>query len=408
MTDSKPSDPAERALWARWILAWRLFGYAMILVVAGVGWVDLRSRPESRAVFVALLTGFTAWYVLFQVLGRDWFIRHAPWTLLYFAAAWIIWPLLIVQHPVAYALAGLLFPYTYIFLPARLAIPSGFVLGAVMFGAAMSWRRPRDLGSALTGITSIGSFMMLSLYIHAIIRQSRDRQRLIDELRATRHDLARAEREAGVLAERQRLAQEIHDTVAQGFVAVVTHLEAAESALSSDPATVRQHIEVAKSAARDHLTDARRMAWDLRADLTEGDSLHDVVKRLTRAWAGRTGVAAQVVVTGDETAINPDRGAALLQGLEEALRNVHRHAQASTVVVTLSYLGDGVALDVHDNGRGLPAERLGERARDGSGFGLIALKDRIERLGGSASLESTPGEGTTLALEVPLREHGGS
>lgn len=203
-----------------------------------------------------------------------------------------------------------------------------------------------------------------------------------------------------MLQERQRLAQEIHDTVAQAYVGIVTHLEAAEAIVHYTP-SVTAYLEAAKQSARTSLAEARRLAWDLRPDLTEGEPLPRLIARLAERWSGTAGIPVHMVITGTPKQLAAEWETALVQGAREALNNARTHARATRVVVTLSYMDNEVVLDVQDDGQGVDADTLASRSLEDGGFGLRALTERVRSLGGMVSLETSPGAGTTLTIFLP-------
>jgi signal transduction histidine kinase len=211
-------------------------------------------------------------------------------------------------------------------------------------------------------------------------------------------------RQAAVLEERQRMAREIHDTLAQGFTSIVMHLEAAEAALSDDLATAQHHLEQARSTARESLEEARRLVWALRPQHLERDSLPEALRRVVARWSQESDIPAEVTVTGTPASLHPEVEVTLLRAAQEALTNVRKHARAGRVAVTLSYMDDLVVLDVQDDGVGfdphLPEVSNLREVRSG-GFGLQAMRERVARLGGRLLIESAPGEGTTVVVEVP-------
>ncbi|WP_439656145.1 sensor histidine kinase [Lentzea sp. HUAS TT2] len=186
-------------------------------------------------------------------------------------------------------------------------------------------------------------------------------------------DRARLLHEAGVLEERQRLAREIHDTLAQGFSSINLLLSLGET---------RKAAEV----ARENLGEARRFVRDLAPiHGTLVDALHRLVPH--------------VEIDGDPYALSVQTEVALLRVAQGAVANVFEHSGAGRVAITLSFLGDAVSMDVVDDGRGFdPAE---VRAADGRGYGLASIRGRITELGGTVSVESAPGEGTAVAVTVP-------
>jgi signal transduction histidine kinase len=226
-----------------------------------------------------------------------------------------------------------------------------------------------------------------------------ENMRLVEEAR-------QAGQQTGVLLERQRLAREIHDTLAQGFTGIITNLSAAQlvqSRVSADEASTR-HLEAAKRIARESLAEARRFVWALRPEWLDRRSLSEALDRLVTEWSEETGVEARTVVTGAPRPLLPEVEVVLFRTAQEALANVRKHARADNANVTLSYMNDRVVLDIVDNGVGFEPARLQKRlgTQDAGGFGLVAIRERIEQLGGTLRVESAPGEGTTLAAELPI------
>ncbi len=205
-------------------------------------------------------------------------------------------------------------------------------------------------------------------------------------------------REAGVLDERRRMAREIHDTLAQGLTGIVTQLQAAEQAAARSAdgsAGWRHHVDAATRLARESLTEARRSVDALRPEPLEGCRLGEAVAGVAERWSSLNGIPAQVTTTGTVRPIQPEAEFALLRAAQEALANVARHARASRVGLTISYMENEVALDVRDDGIGF------DPALPGAGFGLVAMRQRIAALAGTLQVESEPGGGTAISACVP-------
>jgi signal transduction histidine kinase len=190
------------------------------------------------------------------------------------------------------------------------------------------------------------------------------------------------------------MAREIHDTLAQGLTGIVTQLQAAEH--STD---WRRHVTAAVGLARESLTEARRSVHALRPQPLQTATLSEAIDDVVRRWSALHGIAVQLTTTGTPRVMTPEAEAALLRATQEALANVAKYAQATRVGVTLSYLEKGVALDVRDDGVGFdPSRRTNS---DGGGFGLVAMRQRIEGLNGTLEIESEPGSGTAISALVP-------
>jgi signal transduction histidine kinase len=247
--------------------------------------------------------------------------------------------------------------------------------------------------------------ILTAFFVSSSIQKNYVQHNLIKELEETRQALARVERQAGVVEERQRLAYEIHDTLAQGFSSIVMHLEAAEAKWQGEATVVSEHIDRARRIARENASEARRLIWALQSEALGRASLGEVLSTLAARWSSENEIASSAAVTGDIYPLRPEYEHILLRAAQEALTNVRKHAQASRITMTLSYMDQVVTLDIEDNGTGF---ELGARedlvdlvGAQSSGFGLKSLGVRIEKLGGTLTIESAPGEGTILAVALP-------
>jgi signal transduction histidine kinase len=221
----------------------------------------------------------------------------------------------------------------------------------------------------------------------------------LDENAALHAQLLVQAREAGVADERRRLAAEIHDTLAQGLTGIIAQLQVVESA--DDPVLAREHLERASALARHSLGEARRSVHNLAPVGLAEDGLPQALRRTVDAWSAQHGVRAEFTLTGEPEQVHGEVAATLLRISQEALSNVARHAAASRVGVTLSFMGDEVSLDVRDDGGGFDPAALPPRTRAG-GFGLDGMRARAERMAGALTLESEPGQGTAVSARVPL------
>ncbi|HKA55894.1 MAG TPA: PAS domain S-box protein [Candidatus Binatia bacterium] len=211
--------------------------------------------------------------------------------------------------------------------------------------------------------------------------------------------LAEQGKRSAVLEERNRMAREIHDTLSQGFTGIIVQLEAAEDVLEEAPEeveTVRDHIALARTLARESLAEARRSVWELRPQALEHGDLPAALSHLVRRITLGTALRGEFLLEGSPRALPPDVEEHFVRISQEALANVLQHAQAHTVRVTLTYDPHRVLLCVEDDGQGTTPVS-GRR----SGFGLISMKERSERLGGGLTVTSRPGHGTKLLVTVP-------
>lgn len=234
------------------------------------------------------------------------------------------------------------------------------------------------------------------LMVEQLAEANRRLQETMEENAGLHAQLLVQAREAGVLDERQRMAGEIHDTLAQGLTGIVTQLEAAERA-GADPQRRRRHLDLAQRLARESLAEARRSVQALRPGPLDSAHLPEAVGDLARDWSQTAGVPVRVEITGSPAPLMPTLEVVLFRTAQEALTNIAKHAGASEAGVTLSYTHDVVLLDILDNGTGFAAEG----AEPGSGYGLTAMRQRLRQVGGTLEIESAPGEGTTISARVP-------
>jgi signal transduction histidine kinase len=235
---------------------------------------------------------------------------------------------------------------------------------------------------------------------HAELSETNERLKAtIAENEALHHRLLAQAREAGIADERQRMAREIHDTLAQGLTGIVTQLQAAEQAadgaVHAGPAW-RRHVAAATRLARESLTEARRSVHALRPEPLETATLSEALSGVAARWSGLTGIPAQVTTTGTARPVQPEIELALLRAAQEALANVAKHAHATRVGLTVSYMDNEVALDVRDDGVGFDPQAPSREC-----FGLVAMRERIESLSGTLQVESEPGAGAAISACVP-------
>jgi len=398
----KPAPIDDRTL-RRWFWVWHALAY--LGLVAGV--VDALIVPTrtwgERGLILGLSLVWGLWYAVCIVVRYEFWEKRLPALIGYLAVGWALWLALTSFEMMYMLLLGGLYAQVFGMLPRW-----GKVIGGVLLSALTFWRQTQAAGFVppyLIVVVAVTTavLIVLALFIDAIIDQSHERQRLIEELRAAQDELAATERQAGVLEERQRLAREIHDTLAQGFTSIIMHLEAIEAALQTNPGAVPKHLDLARSTARDSLAEARRLVWALQPESLERASLAQAITRFADRWSEESGITAQLTVTGIAVPLPPNIEVTLLRAAQEALSNIRRHAQARLVTLTLSYMDDLIVLDVQDDGAGFDPQAVPAHADGGlGGYGLRSMRERVEMLNGALSVESAPGQGATVAIALPL------
>ncbi|WP_405977876.1 sensor histidine kinase [Streptomyces sp. NBC_00158] len=360
--------------------------------------------------------------------------RSARAAALWLAGVGAVWAALLAVSPEGVWIAFPLYFLELHLLRLRWALASVAATACAAVGGFVAHTGSVNPGAFLGPLLGGAVAVATVLGYQALYRESERRRELIEELIATRAELAAAERGAGILAERERLAREIHDTLAQGLSSIQLLLRAAERALSEDPSGGRTgpapadrapgsapagagaagtaaavspasaasaagalaHIARAREAAQDNLAEARRFVRALTPPDLEHGSLAAALERLC---SGAPGPRVRFSVSGTPRALPTPYEVALLRIAQSALANVVRHAGAGRAEITLTFMDSSVTLDVVDDGRGF--DPAGAASGDG-GFGLPAMRARAESLGGLFTVESDPGQGTAVAVTLPL------
>lgn len=302
-------------------------------------------------------------------------------------------------------------------LPARLVTPGLFLTAVTMAGSEIGGWPPHGpilwLGFFLVLAVNMGMVTVFTRFaeqeqkqavaqaetIAELERTNTALQQALDENAALHAQLLVQAREAGVADERRRLAAEIHDTLAQGLTGIIAQLQVVAN--TPDAATARLHVDRAMELARASLGEARRSVHNLAPVALADAGLPEALKKTVTQWAERTGVRADFTVTGTLENLHEEVSATLLRIAQEALSNAARHASATRIGVTLSFMGNEVSLDIRDDGTGFDPAAVPARTRAG-GFGLDGMRARAERIAGSLTVESEQGHGTAVSARVPL------
>ncbi|MRH90851.1 sensor histidine kinase [Nocardia sp. SYP-A9097] len=370
------------------------------LLAASLARFLIRHYDTPRTPWViALSILLAALYALDVLSDRAARSGGRPWRTVWLAAVVAVWAVLVVLGP---SFAWCAVPLLYLalrILPLRVAL----ILAALLTGLVVvtqvrlvGWLDPNVL-------LAPPAVAVVATAVFVFMQRQTDRQAaLIDDLMCTRRDLASTERREGMLAERQRLSMEIHDTLAQGLSSQRMLLQAAELVWAEDPGRAREHVHTAAGIADRNLAEARRFVHDLApAELAENGSLSAALRTLAaRESDGALTVCFQF--DGAPTDLPARVESTLLRIAQGALANVREHADATSATITLTYLGDQVALDIADDGCGFDPRRLTSGPE--RGHGLPAMRARLRQFAGVLAIESAPGEGTVLSASIPLAQ----
>lgn len=381
----------------RGLNGWIALFWLTLFVACVTAPIDLGVSPRLvvMAVLVPVLAG------AYHSLGVRAIRRETPRSLAAFLAVGV--PAmcgLVLVHPVFHVLLFALYPVCF---AASDSLRTGLIAAAVLsVGVTVADVSTHGWSSeawAIAGLQTVIGLMfavVLGTYITRIVEQSRRRADLIAELERTRGELAAANRQAGMMAERQRLANEIHDTLAQGFTSVLMLVQAAESALTRDEASVRRHLASAERTARENLAEARSLVAALQPAPLQDATLADAVRRISQAFADEQGIAVAVQVQGEPRLLAAAEEVVVVRATQEALANVRKHAAARRVDIVLTYTADAVALTVHDDGAGFDLDTLSGT----EGFGIRGIRARLVEVGGALTVHSATGEGTTVEVRL--------
>jgi signal transduction histidine kinase len=272
---------------------------------------------------------------------------------------------------------------------ALAAVVSGVWLAAEIAADSPTW-------TFLIPFTAFAVGAVISVMIFRVGDENEAQAALIAELRETRADLAVSERERGTLEERARFAGEVHDTLAQGFTSIVLLSRATRRNENWDAG-----LADIEATAEQNLAAARRLVAAMQPAELDRSTLDDALRRQLATLDD--GIDASLTVEGTPTELDRATEAALLRAAQEALLNVRTHARASTVHVTLSYVGSTVVLDVVDDGIGFTPRATADRDALTGGQGLAALRQRARTLGGDLDIEAACNGGTAVCVRLPAR-----
>jgi signal transduction histidine kinase len=372
-------EPVARAenVWRRSYPLWEAY-FGMVLVGTIAATAADEVPPGRRAAAIALLVLLG---VAYAAIGRNALRSEGvprPGCRVYAVAVTGLFVPATLLAPVTATGLAALAPLVYMIYGAGRGFALVLVLlsGPVGLGLAES-----GAGTATTIVivaAGIACSGLLAVFIGRMGRQNHERMRLIEELDRTRGELAEVSREAGVLAERERLARDIHDTIAQGFASIAMLLQAAQAEVGPNP-----HLELALRSARENMAETRGLVAALAPPALDGSSLVEALRRMARDF--------DLAVEGEPRPLDAVE-VVLLRVTQEALANVRKHAGATRVRVRLEY-GDAVRLTVADDGRGFAPDRV-ER-----GFGLRGMRSRVEQAGGTFTV--TGDGGTVVEAVIP-------
>jgi signal transduction histidine kinase len=360
-------------------------GFAVLLVASAVRYV-MRHSLQDNLLVLGLAGAVCGLYTVIAVLSR----QRRPWAL---------WMLVLVAGWAGLVIAAPSFAWCSfaIFFLCRTAFTGAvgyLAAGATAASTAVGLFRLSDGTdlAMLLGPLAVG--VMLTLIYDRIERDAAQQRRLHAEVSRAQGQLAASERRAGTIAERERVSREIHDTVTQGLASCLLLLEAADRSWPGQAS--RQELNQATQLLRRNLSETRSLVHELASPGLDASPLPEALHQAAAQYVPH----ARFLVTGEPRDIPADVRHTLLRMVQSAAANIQQHANAATTTVTVGFLPGSVTLDVYDDGTGFDPSAAAPPS-DAGGYGLRAMRQRVEQLGGVFSVESSPGEGTIVAAQVP-------
>jgi signal transduction histidine kinase len=440
----------------------------VMLVAASILTVVLSTGRQATLITLAVAALAGAWLAWGFTFHPAW--RERPrWMAVFFTVLIALMAVLVIRSPIFgfFTFTGYFFVY---WLPPGKWRLTGVAAVAILTATSQDGGLPKPTvqgfalyaGLIIVNVGVAGAIFWFAFVgseqndrrraaVAALSEANRKLEATLAENAGLHEQLVTQAREAGVHDERQRMAREIHDTLAQSLAGIITQLQAANQV--GQDTERRRHQEAALALAREGLSEARRSVHALRPEPLQASRIEEALAVVTERWSRLHGIRATVTTTGSATPIPPEAELTLLRTAQEALANVAKHAAASRVGLTLSYIGDQVTLDIRDDGVGF-APSVGGRAGAGvgcggaggaganggvangvaggpvagapvagdptagglaggsgrelrGGFGLTAMRERVEGLAGTLVIESEPGTGTTISACLPVAVAGG-
>lgn len=388
-------------IWTRTLLGWHIVFWALMVMMTVLAFVNSLNGLERAVVLGAIVVLGTA----YQFVGRPAISsrRALPSYVYRFV---LIGCLTVLVGLMPQAVFLMFIASAQIWLLGN-AIREGVGFSLLLVfgcGTAQLW----SAGWGWAAFWQILPWMVVSLvvsllfgiWIEKVIAQSQQRAVLIEELHAARDELAEAHHSAGVMAERERMAREIHDTLAQGMTSIVMLSQTAAAELARG-GSIADRLAQIETTARENLAEARALVAAFTPVALSEATLTEVLRRQGERFAAETGVDVQVRLDLDETEVMglpQSQQVVLLRAAQEALANVRKHARATSVLITLGLSGGQVSIEIRDDGSGFAPDT------PSAGFGLVAMRGRVEESGGTVAVNSTPGRGTTVQVLIPTQE----
>jgi signal transduction histidine kinase len=377
--------------WLRVLPGWHLAFGVITSAVAVMLW--RATAPWYAFIVLALIVAGYSFLIVPALQGR----RPVP-AQLYLAAAFGGVLALMAVNSGAYLMLYILYPLTFVLIEPT-ALAAGLCAGLAAISTVISLvRNGWTTASAWSLVASqdlltLAFALLIGFLASHLLAENRRRGALIQELEGTRAELAAVQHQAGVQSERERMAQEIHDTIAQGLASLLMLVQDADRAIADSPERAHERLAMATQVVKENLAETRSLVAALApADLREAP-LQAAIERIVSRTKRELELDATFRVEGTSRRLESNVQVVVVRAVQEAIANIRKHAQATRVDVLLAYLPESVRVEVSDNGCGFDPLQA-------HGFGLQGMRARVEQIHGSLTIDSAPGTGARIALEV--------
>lgn len=384
------SGPSAEAFWATSLRRWNTVCWVLFAAMA-VGITATGGPGRVMYGALALLGSVALSYAVLDRFPDNPVVRPHVY----------LWVLVLALGGLAYlrssyaALFMVTLPHYWMF--GRTPRASMGFLGLATAGTLLGSWLQQGWTAEFLGETTVSTLIvvavgvLIGLWAHSVVEQSAERARLIGELERAQAQLSEAHQRQGAADERERLAREIHDTLAQGFASIVVLAEAARAGIDADPARSARQLRSIEATARENLAEARELVGSGQ-QLGGAGSVAQTLRRILDRFAEDTGLSVDASLT--DLDCDQRTRIALLRCTQESLANVRKHARASTVGVVLERRAYGVELEITDDG-------IGFVVAEAAGFGLDGMRKRLAELGGRLTVTSSVGDGTRILAMIP-------
>ncbi|MER7477723.1 sensor histidine kinase [Streptomyces sp. NPDC126510] len=381
-------------LWAVSLRRWNAVCWLLFALMA-VGLVAMNRPGGSKCLALVLLGGVVLCYGVIDRFPANPVVRpHVYLSVLVVALGGLAY----LRGNYA-ALFMVTLPHYWMFgrTPRAAMVFLGLAAAATLAGSVLrddGWTVEFFTETLVSTLLVVAVGALIGLWAHSVVAQSAERARLLAELEEAQAELTEAHQRQGAADERERMARDIHDTLAQGFASIIVLAEAARTGLDIDPARSGRQLRSIESTARENLAEARELVGSGRGPgQVAAGSVAQTLRRTLARFAEDTGLTVDAELENLEC--DQQTRIALLRCTQESLANVRKHARASTVGVVLARQPYGVELEITDDGTGFLVE-------ESSGFGLDGMRKRLAELGGRLTVTSSVGDGTRVLALIPL------